>query len=205
MHNSLRPVFKDGFMGGGTSTSRIGGSYTYRLITRETPMIESITGAVTGLRGALAMAKTAIEFRDDKKIAEAMTAINDRIMNVQDACMRLQEKNSALLQDKHTLANEKRELENQIAQLRLQADSLAKYERVRLDSGVLVFVDKDSKESEEGPVYACTACMDDHKVSTLQPSPNGAALVCAVHGAFRVRATEPREQFARGSDGWMGV
>lgn len=204
MHNSLRTAFKGRFMGGGTSASRIGGSYTYRLITRETPMIESITGAVTSLRGALAMAKTAIEFRDDKKIAEAMTAINDRIMNVQDACMRLQEKNSALLQDKHTLANEKRELENQIAQLRLQTDRLAKYERVRLDSGALVFVDKDSKESEGGPVYACATCMDDHKISTLQPNQNGTALICSVHGSFKTRTTDPREQFARFTDSWMG-
>ncbi|WP_369326526.1 hypothetical protein AB6N01_20595 [Alcaligenes nematophilus] len=164
-------------------------------------MIESVTGAVSALRGALAMAKTAIDFRDDKKIAEAMTSINDKIIAVQDACMRLQETNSTLLQEKHTLANEKRELENQIAQIRQQTDRLAKYERVRLDSGALVFVDKDSKESEEGPVYACATCMDDHKVSTLQPNQSGTALACAIHGVFRTKANEPREQFARGTRG----
>lgn len=168
-------------------------------------MIETVTGAITALRGTMAMIRTAIDARDDKKLGEVMTAINDRIIGVQDACMRLQETNATLQQEKHTLAQEKRDLEGEIAQLRQQTDRLAKYERTRLPSGALAFVETETKGDPGGAVYACASCADNGKISTLQPTPNGTKLRCATHGDIQFVADRPGADFALGVDrNWMG-
>lgn len=154
-------------------------------------MIETIAATLAGLRTAVGLAKDAIDARDAEKLKEAKSALIDRILDVQNACLALQETNATLVQDKATIADEKRHLERQLMEAHKQADKLAQYERMHTPIGAVVFVDKDTKNAADGPVYACAACMDDGKVSTLQPIFDGKMLVCHVHGKFGF-TIEPR-------------
>lgn len=154
-------------------------------------MIDAISGAIAGLRAAVDMTKVAVDTRDAIKIGEAKSALIERLLDVQNACLALQESNAALVQDKHLLAQEKRELEAQIVQMRDQANRLAQYERMHTPAGSIVFVDKTTKGSPDGAVYACASCMDEGKVSTLQPIFRGNQLTCPVHGTFGLN-TEPQ-------------
>lgn len=154
-------------------------------------MIDSISGALSALRISVDLAKSAIDARDDRKLTEARSAMLDKIIDVQEACLRLQEANAALLQDKHSLTHAKRELEGQIAEMTRKADRLANYERLRTPVGTIVYVDKTTLDSPQGAIYACPACMDDGKISTLQPVEGGGLLECIKHGAFGFN-TQPR-------------
>ncbi|WP_038855022.1 hypothetical protein [Bordetella trematum] len=156
-------------------------------------MIDAISGALGGLRGAVDLARIAIDTRDAVKLAEIRLALMDHVIDVQDACMRLQEANATLAQDKHTLANEKRELEKQVMQLRQQTAKLAGYERTRTPVGSIVFVETVTKDSSNGPIYACASCMDEDKVTTLQPIHGDTKLHCPTHGeiGFTVEPSGP--------------
>lgn len=147
-------------------------------------MIETVAATLAGLRTAVGLAKDAIDARDGAKLAEVKSVLIDRILDVQTACLALQETNAALIQQKATLAEEKRSLEGDLMKAREQADKLAQYERFRTPIGAIVFVDKTTKDASDDAVYACAACMDEGKVSTLQPIHSGKMLVCHTHGKF---------------------
>lgn len=160
---------------------RIGGSYATLFYVGGTLMIETITTAVSALRATIDLAKVAIDARDDRKLAEARSAMLDRVIDVQEACMQLQAGNAALLQEKHALAQRIRDLEQQVADTLKRRDRLAQYERTKTPAGAIVYVDKDSRTAPEGAVYACATCMENGQISPLQPI--GRKLNCATHGA----------------------
>lgn len=145
-------------------------------------MIETITTAVSALRATIDLAKVAIDARDDRRLAEARSAMLDRVIDVQEACMALQAGNASLLQEKHALAQRIRDLEQQVADTLKRRDRLDQYERTKTPAGAIVYVDKESRTAPEGAVYACAACMENGQISPLQPI--GRKLTCATHGAI---------------------
>lgn len=155
-------------------------------------MFGAASVTITSLKTALDMFKVAVDTRDFIKLAELKIDLTDRILDVQTAFLELQEKNASLLQDKHTLANEKRELETQLMNLQQHIDKLAKYERFRAPSGTLLFVETESKNSPDGPVYACAACMDEGKISTLQPTGPGIQFFCYTHKKIPFESQKPK-------------
>ncbi|MGK8887398.1 hypothetical protein [Burkholderia gladioli] len=65
-------------------------------------MIEMLQ-AVSGLKTAIELARTALAARDDAKITNAIRDMNDRLFDVQQASMLVQEKNQDLIQRNATL------------------------------------------------------------------------------------------------------
>ncbi|MCX5590903.1 hypothetical protein [Alcaligenes endophyticus] len=157
-------------------------------------MFGTASAAITSLKTALDMLKVAVDSRDFIKLAEIKINLTDQVLDVQTAFLELQEKNASLQQDKHSLANEKRELETELMGLREQIGKLAKYERFRTPSGTLVFVETESKDSPDGPVYACAACMDEGKISTLQPTGPGKQFFCYTHKTIPFEIQKPKMQ-----------
>lgn len=145
------------------SHRRIYGYQTTHFYAGGTLMIETITTAVSAL-------------------AEARSAMLDRVIDVQEACMALQAGNASLLQEKHALAQRIRDLEQQVADTLKRRDRLDQYERTKTPAGAIVYVDKESRTAPEGAVYACAACMENGQISPLQPI--GRKLTCATHGAI---------------------
>ncbi len=143
----------------------------------------AIAEVITSIKATWAAATTAIETRDAVKINELKLTMSNQLLELYTAAF-------ALHEEKAALADAKRELENEIAQLRQQANKLAQYERTRTPAGAIVFVAKETEGSTDGTVYACASCMDDGKVSTLQPLRAGHHLRCPIHGDIGL-LTEP--------------
>jgi len=160
---------------------RIGGSYTTFIYDGGISM--AIAEVIMGVKATWAAATTAIETRDAVKMNELKLTMSNQLLELYTAAF-------ALHEEKAALADAKRELENEVAQLRQQANRLAQYERMRTPAGAVVFVDKTTMDSTDGAVYACASCMDDGKVSTLQPLHAGRQLRCPVHGDVGL-LTEP--------------
>ncbi len=155
---------------------RIGSSYTTFIYDGGILMVE-VTAAISALTAAVQLFRAGAATKKDFDIASATSDMLSRIIEIQTAHM-------ALIQANGALADAKRELENEIVQLRQKSDRLTQYERIHTPVGSVVFVDKATANSVDGAVYACSACMDDGKISTLQPIHGGKMLVCHVHGKF---------------------
>jgi len=141
-------------------------------------VIDMISGALAGLRSAADLIRVAVDTRDAAKLAEARSALLDRIIDVQTACIDLQAKQQTLSNEKHAMADRIRDLEDELRELKATHGKIERYARAKTAAGAVVYIDKETEGAADGPVYACAACMGKGKVTTLQPQRGGAFLVC---------------------------
>lgn len=134
-----------------------------------------IAEAIAAVRTAWGAAESALEARDTIKLNEVKITMSNQLLELYTAAF-------ALAEAKEAYASRTRDLENEVIELRKKADKLGQYERVRTPVGAIVFVETATKNAPDGPVYACALCMDESKISTLQPGPKNIYLTCARHG-----------------------
>lgn len=144
---------------------RIVGSYTVETKTRGNPMdIASISAALSGLKSAFELTKTAVAARDQSKLAEAKQVLDERIFDVTNAALQLQEKLSAARDEIDALKDDKRKISARVAELEQGQSERAKYRLHELSEGVFVLAYNGGSTPDEitDPAhYLCQSCMDN--------------------------------------------
>ncbi|WP_186191371.1 hypothetical protein [Burkholderia gladioli] len=144
-------------------------------------MIEMLQ-AVSGLKTAIELARTALAARDDAKITNAIRDMNDRLFDVQQASMLVQEKNQDLIQRNATLQEANLELQRQTVELEKRLEDRERYELHTTARGGIVMRDKKAEGTPLQAVYLCVNCFNDGKHTHLQPEVHGWWLACKEHG-----------------------
>ncbi|WP_186200841.1 hypothetical protein [Burkholderia gladioli] len=144
-------------------------------------MIEMLQ-ALTGLKTATDLARTAIAARDDAKITNAIRDMNDRLFEVQQASMLVQEKNQDLIQRNASLQEASLDLQRECVELRKRLEDRERYELHTTARGGVVRRDKSAEGTPLQAVYLCANCFNDGKHTYLQPESSGWWLACKEHG-----------------------
>jgi len=125
------------------------------------PDMGMIAGAVSSLRLASDMAKTAVSLRD-------FTKLNETVIELQRVILAAQSDALAAQSDQFTLLQRISDLEKEIARLEEWKTEKAKYELTELRPGVLAYSIKEDARGSEPPHQICANCYShDHK-SVLQ-------------------------------------
>ncbi len=144
-------------------------------------MIELIH-ALTGLKTATDLAKSALAKRDDSLITEAVRGLHDRMFDVQQASMLVQEKNQELIQRNASLQEETLELRRKCSELEQRLEDRERYELHTTARGGVVMRDKKAEGTPLQAVYLCVNCFNEGKYTHLQPEVHGWWLACKQHG-----------------------
>jgi len=128
----------------------------------------SIGTALAAFKTAVDLARTAVEVRDEKKLALALQEIQDKLLSVTIAATDVAEKNAALVQELATTRQEKLELHERLTKLERRQSEEAEYELTELAPGHWVYVHAPSVKEGKRPHYLCSTCFKQGKQAILK-------------------------------------
>lgn len=130
--------------------------------------IASIGAALAGLKNAFDLTRTAVDARDDHKIALALQEVQNKLLSVTIAATDVAEKNAALIQELATARQEKTKLEQRVRDQEQSATENAQYALAELTPDNWAYVHKPSLDAGKRPHYLCSACFKQSKHAILK-------------------------------------
>lgn len=130
-------------------------------------MIESIAGAIGGVKGAMDIAKGLQATLTKVELAEARLNLMEKLSEAQIAIAQTREDLQACRDQVHAL-------QAHIAQLEAFDADIENYELADTGRGALAYRPKDAPEAEEYGHWHCPHCFDRRQKSRMIPEDRGA-------------------------------
>ena len=129
--------------------------------------MDPIAAAKIALERAFSVIKTIQDEKIRSAVFEAVSTLQDRLLESQKTCFDLVAVN-------RQLEKEASQLKQQIANHEDWERKRVRYRRKQVVPGVIVYVDDQPEQPGEPPVHYCPNCFMQQKESLLQQSPNSA-------------------------------
>lgn len=133
--------------------------------------ISAITAAITGINGAVNLAKNAIGARDQQLLDKAETELTKQLLQVSQTALALVGENATLVQQNGKLEEENRKLKD-------FSGDLSNYELYRTAEGGLCYRAKPEVPEAQLAVHLCANCIAEGVKTFLQPINGGFHLEC---------------------------
>lgn len=158
-----------------------------------------IMAALSALSSSINLGRTAIALRDQKLIDEAVSELNQKVLQVTQSALELLEQRHAAVEEAASLREKHRKLEAMLS-------DLAQYEPYQTKGGAICLRPKPDAAESKLTVYVCANCAAAGKKTYLQPQPNGHYLECP-NGHDRIPSDTPYEadriDHGRRGGSWM--
>jgi hypothetical protein len=122
---------------------------------------------ISGLSAGLSVFKTAVELRDDTKIATATNDLMAKLAVVGANLIGMQEKVAAATDQATALRADLRRAEERIAEFERRKSEREKYELIEPFTGTFALRIKKAVQGAEPMHYICAACMDNRFMKSI--------------------------------------
>jgi regulator of replication initiation timing len=134
-----------------------------------------IMAALSALTSTMNLGKTALALRDQKMIDEALTEMNQKLMEVTQSALALLAERHAAIEESNALREKHRKLEETLT-------DLSGYETYLTRRGAVCLRPKPGTPEANMAIHVCANCAARGKKTYLQPESSGLYLTCPSHG-----------------------
>ncbi|MCP3713559.1 hypothetical protein M3I54_43180 [Paraburkholderia sp. CNPSo 3274] len=147
-----------------------------------------IIAALSGLKSAIDLAKSAIAARDDAMLAQARSEMLEHVIDVQSECFELQPTNQRLLAEAQAAGTRENALKAELQQIQNHtADITNNYEFRVGGTGSSYYEAKTPDPASNARAYLCANCAASGKKTFLHRAVLGSHYVCSAgHGNIQL-------------------